>query len=62
MVYHHRWLLSLLKGVDFIRKEINNNKKAYDRKPANFYIDEESEKIAYEKGMRKLAKKKQGTN
>lgn len=39
-----------------------DNKKAYDSKPANFHIDEESEKIAYEKGMRKLAKKKQGTN
>lgn len=139
-MFHHRCLVSLLKGVDFIRKEINNNKKsekvkfgklnvhrykkgnnkffgghfhvvvgadgddfvsvgltsdkpnnkknqslhlvyesngkiarmkrdatidnkkAYDSKPANFHIDEESEKIAYEKGMRKLAKKKQGTN
>lgn len=39
-----------------------DNNKTYDKKTANFHIDIESEKIAYEKGMRKLAKKKQGTN
>ena len=34
-----------------------DNNKTYDKQTANFHIDIESEEIAYEKGIRKLAKK-----